>query len=192
MRHFTCVDQIISHVDQKIFNRFGNTPRQLSLRLMRVNHSGEVCAQALYHGQAFVARSKDLEKKLKEAAAEEQAHLEGCKRRLEELGGQPSVFAPVWGAGSFGIGILAGLAGDKISLGFIAETEHQVTHHLEKHLQLLPEEDIESRALLTKMRDDELRHATNAINEGGVPLPWLVRKLMKATAKIMTTTARYL
>jgi 3-demethoxyubiquinol 3-hydroxylase len=165
---------------------------QLSLSLMRVNHSGEICAQALYHGQALMARDPELETRLKEAAEEEQSHLDWCEKRILALGGKTSLLNPFWTMGSFGIGAIAGLLGDKISLGFIAETEHQVTAHIDKHLELLPKEDQESREILLKMREDECRHATNAIENGGVPLPFWARSLMAATAKVMTITARYI
>lgn len=186
MRHYSLVDQVISRIDGIL------TGSPSSLSLMRVNHSGEICAQALYHGQALVARNAELEKKLKEAAEEEQAHLEWCEKRIVDLGGKPSLLNPLWSVGSFGIGMLAGLLGDKQSLGFIAETEHQVTAHLDKHLALLPEDDHKSREILLKMREDECRHATNAIESGGVSLPLWVRGVMAITAKVMTVTSKYI
>lgn len=194
MRHYSGFDQVISLIDNKLFQRknLQEKERQLSISLMRINHSGEVCAQALYQGQAFVTRNKDLENKLKEAAFEEETHLKWCQDRIEALGGKTSLFNPLWHLGSLCIGALAGLAGDKVSLGFIAETEHQVTRHLEKHLELLPENDKNSREILLKMKEDELRHATNAEKEGGIPLPTFIQKMMKMTAKIMTTTTKYL
>lgn len=163
-----------------------------SAALMRVNHSGEVCAQALYLGQAFVARDKKLAAQLYEAAKEEQIHLKWCKDRLTELNAKPSFFNPVWAWGSFGIGILAGLAGDKISLGFLAETENQVSAHLEKHLNKIAPDDTKSIAILKQMQEDEKRHETEAIALGGVALPKPICKLMALCSKVMTTTARYI
>jgi len=163
-----------------------------SAALMRINHSGEVCAQALYLGQAFVARDKKLALKLYEAAEEEQTHLKWCKQRLIELNAKPSLLNPVWAFGSFGIGLLAGLAGDKISLGFLAETENQVTNHLEKHLNKIAPHDTKSIAILQKMQEDEKKHATQAIVLGGVALPKPICKLMALCSKVMTTAARYI
>lgn len=163
-----------------------------SAALMRVNHSGEVCAQALYLGQAYVARDKKLAVQLYEAAEEEQTHLKWCKQRLIELNAKPSLLNPVWAFGSFGIGVLAGLAGDKISLGFLAETENQVTNHLEKHLNKIAPRDTKSIAILQQMQEDEKRHATHAIALGGVVLPKPICKLMALCSKIMTTAARYI
>jgi ubiquinone biosynthesis monooxygenase Coq7 len=162
-----------------------------SAALMRINHSGEVCAQALYLGQAFVARDKKLAKQLYQAADEEQTHLQWCKKRVAELNGKTSLLNPLWALGSFGIGVIAGLAGDKISLGFLAETENQVTHHLEKHLNNISPLDKKSIAILEKMREDEKKHATHAIAMGGVALPKPICKIMTLCSKIMTTTARY-
>ncbi|HXH54842.1 MAG TPA: 2-polyprenyl-3-methyl-6-methoxy-1,4-benzoquinone monooxygenase [Gammaproteobacteria bacterium] len=163
-----------------------------SAALMRVNHSGEVCAQALYLGQAFVARDKKLAQQLYEAAEEERTHLKWCKQRLMELNAKPSLLNPVWAFGSFGIGVLAGLAGDKISLGFLAETENQVTNHLEKHLNKIAPHDTKSIAILQQMQEDEKRHATHAIALGGVVLPKPICKMMALCSKIMTTAARYM
>lgn len=145
----------------------GQSTKHASIPFMRINHAGEVCAQALYHGQALVARNKLLENKLLKAAEEEQQHLDWCSERINELGGKKSILNPLWAVGSFAVGALAGLAGDKISLGFIAETERQVTEHLDKHLALLPADDDKSREILIKMREDEKKHATEAIQEGG-------------------------
>ncbi len=162
-----------------------------SAALMRINHSGEVCAQALYLGQAFVTRDKKLAVQLYEAAEEEQTHLKWCKHRLTELNAKPSLLNPVWAFGSFGIGVLAGLAGDKISLGFLAETENQVTNHLEKHLNKIAPHDTKSIAILQQMQEDEKKHATRAIALGGVALPKPICKLMALCSKVMTTTAKY-
>jgi 3-demethoxyubiquinol 3-hydroxylase len=157
--------------------------------LMRVNHVGEVCAQALYQSQKLHAKSDDLKNKLEHAAIEEEDHLAWCERRLEELDSRPSLLNPVWYAGSFVLGSIAGLAGDKISLGFVAETEKQVEHHLDDHLKELPSNDHRSRAIVAQMRADEIAHGKMAIQEGGVELPSVVQAVMKTMAKVMTVTA---
>jgi 3-demethoxyubiquinol 3-hydroxylase len=157
--------------------------------LMRVNHVGEVCAQALYQSQKLHAKSDDLKNKLEHAAIEEEDHLAWCERRLEELDSRPSLLNPVWYAGSFVLGSIAGLAGDKISLGFVAETEKQVEHHLDEHLKELPSHDHRSRAIVAQMRADEISHGQMAIQEGGVELPSAVQSVMKTMAKVMTVTA---
>jgi 3-demethoxyubiquinol 3-hydroxylase len=157
--------------------------------LMRVNHVGEVCAQALYQSQKLHAKSDDLKNKLEHAAIEEEDHLAWCERRLEELDSRPSLLNPVWYAGSFVLGSIAGLAGDKISLGFVAETEKQVEHHLDEHLKELPSNDHRSRAIVAQMRADEISHGQMAIQEGGVELPSAVQSIMKTMAKVMTLTA---
>ena len=157
--------------------------------LMRVNHVGEVCAQALYQSQKLHAKSDDLKDKLEHAAIEEEDHLAWCERRLEELDSRPSLLNPIWYAGSFVLGSIAGLAGDKISLGFVAETEKQVEHHLDDHLKELPSNDHRSRAIVAQMRADEIAHGQMAIQEGGVELPSAIQKIMKTMAKIMTVTA---
>ena len=157
--------------------------------LMRVNHVGEVCAQALYQSQKLHAKSDDLKNKLEHAAIEEEDHLAWCERRLEELDSRPSLLNPVWYTGSFVLGSIAGLAGDKISLGFVAETEKQVEHHLDGHLKELPSNDHRSRAIVAQMRADEIAHGQMAIQEGGVELPTVIQKAMKTMAKVMTETA---
>jgi ubiquinone biosynthesis monooxygenase Coq7 len=157
--------------------------------LMRVNHVGEVCAQALYQSQKLHAKSDDLKNKLEHAAIEEEDHLAWCERRLKELDSRPSLLNPVWYAGSFVLGSIAGLAGDKISLGFVAETEKQVEHHLDDHLKELPSNDHRSRAIVAQMRADEIAHGQMAIQEGGVELPSAIQSVMKTMAKIMTVTA---
>ena len=157
--------------------------------LMRVNHVGEVCAQALYQSQKLHAKSDDLKNKLEHAAIEEEDHLAWCERRLEELDSRPSLLNPVWYAGSFVLGSIAGLAGDKISLGFVAETEKQVEHHLDEHLKELPSHDHRSRAIVAQMRADEISHGQMAIQEGGVELPSAIQTVMKTMAKVMTITA---
>lgn len=157
--------------------------------LMRINHVGEVCAQALYQGQALTAQSLKTQNKLQQAAQEEQDHLAWCEQRINELRGHTSYLNPVWYSASLLIGIIAGLAGDKISLGFLAETEHQVEQHLTGHLQRLPVNDHKSRAIIEQMRADEAQHATTAEQAGAVNLPSAIKTLMRCLSKIMTTTA---
>jgi 3-demethoxyubiquinol 3-hydroxylase len=166
--------------------------RRLSAALMRVNHTGEVCAQALYQGQAMTARDVSSKAALEQAAREETEHLAWTERRIEELGGRKSVLNPLFYAGSFAIGALAGLAGDRWSLGFLAETERQVVEHLDGHLKRLPEEDHKSRAIVQSMRVDEARHATSAVGHGGAHLPAPARAVMRLTSKVMTTTSEVL
>lgn len=163
--------------------------RRHAAGLMRVNHAGEVAAQGLYHGQALTARRPDIRAAMEQAAREEGDHLAWCRDRLDELGDRPSLLAPVWYAGSVAIGALAGAAGDRWSLGFMAETERQVEGHLEEHLSRLPDGDERSRAILQQMKVDEAQHAQAAMEAGGAELPAPVRLLMKLTAKVMTTTA---
>lgn len=155
--------------------------------LMRVNHCGEVCAQALYSGQALTTRNPELEAKLDRAAREETEHLNWTERRLEELGGRTSVLNPLFYAGSFAIGALAGWAGDRWNLGFLAETERQVEAHLTGHLDDLPAGDERSRAIVMQMRTDEVAHAQMAEDNGAAPLPMPIRAAMRLTAKVMTT-----
>ena len=154
--------------------------------LMRINHTGEVCAQALYQGQATTARLPHVRHAMELAAREEEDHLAWCEDRLRELGSAPSKLNPLFYAMSFGIGAAAGLAGDRWSLGFVAETEHQVVRHLESHLQQLPAHDQRSRAILEQMRADELKHAVTAEGAGGAPLPPPVQSLMTLMSRVMT------
>lgn len=158
-----------------------------ALGLMRVNHVGEVCAQALYQGQALTARDKTNREALQHAAYEEVEHLAWTEKRVKELGGRTSLLNPLWYAGSLAIGVGAGLLGDKWNLGFLEETENQVTAHLEEHLQGLPEQDVKSRAIVAQMRLDEMQHAEMANHFGAAPLPLPVKEMMKLTSKIMTT-----
>jgi ubiquinone biosynthesis monooxygenase Coq7 len=157
--------------------------------LMRVNHCGEVCAQALYQGQALTARNPEAAKALIEASDEETEHLAWCEKRLTELGSRKSYLNPLWYAGSFGLGVLAGALGDRWNLGFLAETERQVEGHLDSHLASLPESDAKSRAIVEQMKADEIKHAETAIEHGGAPLPMPVKVAMKLTSKVMTATA---
>jgi len=154
--------------------------------LMRVNHSGEVCAQALYQGQALTARDPVVQKALEQAAQEETEHLAWTARRVHDLGGHLSVLNPFWYAGSLAIGALAGLSGDRWNLGFLAETERQVGHHLQSHLDRLPPQDEKSRAIVAQMYEDEIGHAEMATSLGGVELPQPVQLAMKLNSKIMT------
>lgn len=163
--------------------------RRESAALMRVNHAGEVAAQALYHSQALFARDPEVREFMLHAAREETDHLAWCETRLKELGARPSILNPLWYAGSFGIGTLAALLGDKASLGFVAETERQVEGHLQSHLERLPTNDRRSRAIVQAMCEDEIGHGRSAQSAGGRLPPTPVRELMRRTAKVMTHTA---
>lgn len=157
--------------------------------LMRINHVGEICAQALYQGQAITARDDYAREALERAADEETEHLAWTLQRIEELGGRPSLLNPLWYGGALSIGVLAGLAGDRWSMGFVAETERQVEAHLDGHLQQAPAADLRSREILAQMRDDERGHAQMARELGGAELPLPVRGVMRLAAKVMTTVA---
>ena len=206
-RQQTFIDQCIAHTDQALRTVFGEpigsgrenpaqpasdnelsaTEKAESIRLMRVNHAGEVCAQALYQGQALTARSHETRSKMTQAAVEENDHLTWCRQRIHQLGGHTSLLNPAWYTGSLAIGAASGLLGDKWSLGFLAETETQVVKHLEGHLQRLPAGDRKSHAILEQMQTDEARHQATAIKAGGVELPTPVKKMMSVMSKIMTT-----
>lgn len=210
-RRYTLLDRLLTPADQTLRTLFAShvaarpnpaenlpeTPeiadtaatRKHVAALMRINHSGEVAAQALYQGQAFVSRTDATRESLMEAAREETDHLAWCCERIRQLGGRTSVLNPLWYAGSFTIGALAGLAGDKVSLGFVAETERQVVEHLDGHLRRLPAEDVRTRAIIQQMSADEARHGRNAELAGAAELPKPIRALMKLTAKVMTRTA---
>lgn len=166
-----------------------NDQKRTAAGLMRVNHAGEMAAQALYQGQSLTARDPKLADKLKYASIEESDHLNWCRNRLEELGERPSIFDPLWYAGSFAIGIAAGIAGDRWNLGFLAETEHQVVRHLDSHLQRLPKNDTRSRAIVEQMKIDEQGHAELAESLGSADLPKPVKQMMKLTSKVMTSLA---
>lgn len=204
-------DRLISSVDNALRTVFGTvhasrpapaphadadamdeTSRELSGALMRVNHVGEVCAQALYQAQALTARTPELREQMDAAAREETDHLAWTQQRLNELGDRPSWLNPLWYAGAFGVGLLAGRLGDRVSLGFVIETERQVEQHLASHLSRLPVEDERSRAIVQVMQDDERRHGDAAANAGGISLPLPVRWLMRGAARVMTTTAHRL
>lgn len=207
-RHFSAFDNCITRLQQPLApgqaataparaNPAADLPatplseseRTKSAALMRVNHAGEVCAQALYHGQAWTARTDKLRQHLYTAAAEEADHLAWCEQRLVELQDHTSHLNPLWYGGSLALGALAGLAGDRWSLGFVAETERQVEQHLEGHRQRLPAIDRRSRAIVEQMQLDETRHGRQALEAGGVMLPAALRWMMRGMAKIMTTTA---
>jgi ubiquinone biosynthesis monooxygenase Coq7 len=165
--------------------------KRLAASLMRVNHVGEVCAQALYTAQALATTNPALRAHFTRACIEETDHLAWTEQRLRELGSRTSLLNPLWYAGAFGLGLLAGRLGDPISLGFVVETEVQVGAHLQSHLQRLPEGDHASRAIVAQMHDDELRHADDAKKAGAVDLPPPVKELMRSTAKVMTTVAHH-
>jgi len=156
--------------------------------LMRINHTGEVCAQALYQGQAATARLDEVREAMETAAGEEVDHLAWCEERLQELNARPSIFNPLWYTMSYGLGALAGIAGDKWSLGFVAETENQVCEHLEDHLNKLPEEDEKSKAILEQMLVDEKQHETTARDAGGTDLPNPLKQAMTAMSQVMKET----
>ena len=212
MRQYSPIDRFISQADHALRTIFGKpitterenpaqsypenklneTERRLSAGLMRVNHAGEVSAQALYQGQALTAKLDSVKDSMERAALEENDHLAWTAQRLSELSSHKSLLNPFWYAGSFSIGALAGALGDKWSLGFVAETENQVILHLDKHIKKLPEHDIKSKKILSQMKEDEAHHETTAREHGGIELPWPVKKLMAAMSKTMTTTAYYL
>ena len=160
--------------------------------LMRVNHVGEVCAQALYTAQALGTRDPAMRRHLEQAAREETDHLAWTRQRLDELDGRPSLLNPLWYAGAFGLGLLAGRLGDRVSLGFVVETERQVEAHLDSHLDRLPAQDAASRAIVAAMKADERAHAEQAGAAGAVELPAVVKGMMRAAAKVMTTTAHHI
>jgi ubiquinone biosynthesis monooxygenase Coq7 len=163
-----------------------------TVSLMRVNHVGEVCAQALYDAQALAARNPELRVVFEQAAREETDHLAWTEQRIRELGGRTSLLNPLWYGGAFAIGLAAARIGDRASLGFMAETERQVEQHLQGHLERLPESDAASRAIVAQMKDDEVRHAEAATDLGGMELPLPVRMAMRLAARVMTRTAHYI
>lgn len=208
-RHLTPMDRIVAGLDQALRtlnseptraarpnpadgiaeSDLSDAEKAHAAGLMRVNHAGEIAAQGLYQGHAAVARDPDVEEQMKQAANEELDHLAWCEQRLTELGSEPSALRPFWYAGSFAIGAASGVLGDKWSLGFIEETERQVSEHLTGHLDGLPENDARSRAIVAQMRDEEEIHGQNAHAAGAAPLPTPVRGLMKGVAQIMKTLA---
>lgn len=166
-----------------------DTDKARAAALMRVNHVGEICAQALYAGQALTAKSETVRAELEQAAREETDHLAWCEQRINELGGRKSLLNPLWFGGAFGMGVVAGLLGDKWNLGFLAETERQVEAHLDGHLKHLPPADARSRAIVEQMKTDEARHAQTAVEHGGASLPLPVKLAMGLAADVMRQTA---
>ena len=205
------IDQIISEVDKGLKysshnyqkesreypadgineDNLNEIERNHSANLMRVNHSGEVAAQGLYRGQALTARLEGTREKMDQAAKEELDHLSWCNKRLEELNEKPSLLSPAWYALSFGMGAIAGLAGDKWSLGFVHETEEQVVKHLESHLNNLSKDDKKTIAVLEQMKEDESKHSEEALESGAENLPEGIKILMSVVAKVMTKTSYY-
>jgi len=207
----TAADRLIGEIDRALNNIFCKQPssrdypaaraaadaderlsaaeKKLAAGLMRVNHAGEMAAQALYQGQSLTARDPALADKLKNASIEESDHLNWCRNRLDELGERPSLMDPLWYAGSFAIGMSAGIAGDRWNLGFLEETEKQVVRHLDSHLERLPEHDARSRAIVAQMKIDEQGHADLAHHLGAATLPQPINRIMQLTAKVMTSLA---
>jgi ubiquinone biosynthesis monooxygenase Coq7 len=208
-RNYSFVDQLCLGVDQALRAVFGHSEttgrqnpasgsvepdlnlqqRKQSAGLMRVNHTGEVCAQALYHAQGLISRRSDIKTQMQQAAIEEGDHLAWCSTRLSELGSHTSYLNPVWYAGSFALGLTAGLIGDKWNLGFLAETENQVVQHLEEHLKLLPKDDAKSHKIVMQMTIDEAHHRDEANRAGAASLPDYIKKMMQFSSKIMVRVA---
>lgn len=208
-RHYTLLDKICLGIDQAVraltdnaqttgqvypaqgieSTSLSDEQRQHSAGLMRINHAGEICAQALYHGQGIVSKSPLIQQKMQQAAREEGDHLAWCRQRLDELNSHTSYLNPLWYAGSFCIGMAAGMIGDKWSLGFVVETERQVIKHLESHLHTLPANDARSYQILTQMEKDEAKHRDEALAAGASELPGIIKKGMTLTSKIMVKTA---
>lgn len=208
-RDYSPVDKFLLHLDTGLRTVFGRprvterpnpaedvaeadlteAEKDLAGRLMRINHAGEVAAQGLYEGQALTARLAEVRDKMERAAMEENDHLAWCESRINQLGSHKSLLNPLWYGGSLAIGAIAGLAGDKWSLGFVTETERQVVRHLDSHLAQLSEKDQKSRVILEQMKEDEGQHATTALHAGGAELPAPIKKLMTLTSRVMTKTA---
>ena len=208
-RHYSPADKFLMHIDTGLRTVLGrpqtterpnpaedieeseltDADKDLAGRLMRITHAGEVAAQGLYEGQSLTARLPEVREKMERAAMEENDHLAWCESRINELGSHKSLLNPLWYGGSLAIGAIAGLAGDKWSLGFVTETERQVVRHLDSHLAQLNENDQKSRAILEQMKEDEGHHATTALHAGGAELPEPIKKLMALTSKVMTKTA---
>ena len=211
MRSFSPIDQMLGAADNFLRSiattppssrpypakqipegQLSDTERKLAAALMRVNHSGEVAAQALYQGQALTAKTPEMARLLQEAATEEADHLNWTAKRIEALGSRTSVLAPLWYIGAFTIGAIAGRMGDRVSLGFLAETERQVEQHLMGHMSRLPLADEPSRAVVEQMKEDEIKHMNTALDQGGADLPRPVQMAMQASGKFMTTVAHYI
>ena len=211
-RNYSPFDRLIMGADSALRTMFGRPPtterpnpaarvreadlseseRRHVARLMRINHTGEVCAQALYQGQALTARLPETRKRMERSALEENDHLAWCESRLRDLGDRKSLLNPIFYSGSFAMGAAAGLAGDRWSLGFVVETERQVEDHLDDHLAQIPERDERSRAVLEQMKADEIHHAQVAKAAGGADLPAPVRLAMRLTSRVMTRTVYWI
>ena len=207
-RHYSIFDRLCLGIDQAVRALTDNakttgksypadlaedgtlTPEQQkhAAALMRINHTGEICAQALYHGQGIVSKTSSVQEKMQQAAIEEGDHLAWCRQRLDELHSHTSYLNPLWYSGSFCLGMVAGMIGDKWSLGFVAETERQVIKHLESHLHWLPKEDLRSYKILQQMEKDEAKHRDEAISEGAHELPEMIKKTMAVMSKVMVKT----
>lgn len=213
MRHLSLIDKLLCEVDTALRtlivpehrnsvrqnpgksideSPLSSADKQHIAGLMRVNHAGEVSAQALYQGQALTAKLATVKAQMTEAAAEEVDHLAWCEERLRELNSQPSLLNPFWYSGSLMIGALAGLIGDRWSLGFVAETERQVTQHLQQHLKNLPATDLKTRAILARMHDDEAHHAEVANAAGAAELPYFIKQIMQGVSKLLTKSSYYI
>ncbi len=211
MRSFSPIDQVLGAADNFLRSiattppssrpypakqipegQLSDTERKLAAALMRVNHSGEIAAQALYQGQALTAKTPEMARLLQEAATEEADHLNWTAKRIEALGSRTSMLAPLWYIGAFTIGAIAGRMGDRVSLGFLAETERQVEQHLMGHMSRLPLADEPSRAVVEQMKEDEIKHMNTALDQGGADLPRPVQMAMQASGKFMTTVAHYI
>jgi 3-demethoxyubiquinol 3-hydroxylase len=213
MRHYTLIDHLINGVDTALRTICipetrsstratpGHNLEDISIceedrrkiaGLMRVNHAGEVCAQALYQGQATTAKLENVRQQMIISANEEIDHLAWCEERLSELDSHVSILNPLWYAGSFVLGAVAGLAGDSLSLGFVVETEKQVVAHIQEHLKKIPSEDLKTKAILQQMEEDEARHADVASNAGARDLPFVIRKLMHGVSKLLTFSSYYI
>lgn len=211
MRSFSPIDQMLGAADNFLRSiattppssrpypakqipegQLSDTERKLAAALMRVNHSGEIAAQALYQGQALTAKTPEMARLLQEAATEEADHLNWTAKRIEALGSRTSMLAPLWYIGAFTIGAIAGRMGDRVSLGFLAETERQVEQHLMGHMSRLPLADEPSRAVVEQMKEDEIKHMNTALDQGGADLPRPVQMAMQASGKFMTTVAHYI
>jgi ubiquinone biosynthesis monooxygenase Coq7 len=211
-RKLSHADHLVSNLDQALRTLFGqpkitergnpasgldeadmdDATRHHTARLMRINHTGEVCAQGLYQGQALTARRGDVRDSMERSAAEENDHLDWCEQRIDELGDRTSLLNPLFYLGSFAIGAAAGLAGDKWSLGFVGETERQVEGHLDQHLTQVPGDDQRTRAILEQMKTDEIEHGNKAMAHGGAQLPDPIKQAMSLTSKFMTKTVYWL
>ena len=211
-RHYSPADKFLMHIDTGLRTVLGrpqtterpnpaedieeseltDADKELAGRLMRINHAGEVAAQGLYEGQSLTARLPEVREKMERAAMEENDHLAWCESRINELGSHKSLLNPLWYGGSLAIGAIAGLAGDKWSLGFVVETERQVIQHLDGHLKEISPNDQKSRVILEKMREDEAHHATTALNAGAASFPPPIKSMMGLMSKVMTRVALYI